>query len=101
MSGAVREALLGIRTVAEMVEAFGDEERCRRLLEAMIWPHGRGLSGLWLQALGSRWRGATWADTARGRVHANSAEGFNLRVRRTVAGVFHHISPRACRLLFP
>ena len=41
MSGAVREVLLGIRTVAEMIEAFDDEERCRRLLEAMVWPHGR------------------------------------------------------------
>jgi hypothetical protein len=25
----------------DMVAAFGDEERCRRLLEAMIWPRGR------------------------------------------------------------
>jgi transposase-like protein len=41
MSGVVREVLLGIRTVAEMIEAFRDEERCRRLLEAMIWPQGR------------------------------------------------------------
>jgi len=41
MSGAVGEVLLGIRTVAEMVEAFRDEERCRRLLEAMVRPHGR------------------------------------------------------------
>ena len=41
MSGALREVLLGIRTIAEMIEAFRDEERCRRLLEAMIWPHGR------------------------------------------------------------
>jgi ISXO2-like transposase domain len=32
-------------------------------------------------------------EYARGRVHANSVEGFNLRVQRTVAGVFHHISP--------
>ena len=39
--GAVREVLLGIRTVAEMIEAFADEERCRRLVEAMIWPHRR------------------------------------------------------------
>jgi hypothetical protein len=39
--GAVREALLGIRTVAEMIAAFADEERCRRLLEAMVWPNGR------------------------------------------------------------
>lgn len=31
-------------------------------------------------------------ENARGFVHANSAEGFNDRVRRTVAGVFHHIS---------
>ncbi len=30
----------------------------------------------------------------RGIVHVNSAEGFNSRVRRTIAGVFHHISPR-------
>ena len=41
MVGVAREALLGIRTVAEMIEAFGDEERCRRLLEAMVWPNGR------------------------------------------------------------
>ena len=41
MVGVAREALLGIRTVAEMIEAFDDEERCRRLLEAMVWPHGR------------------------------------------------------------
>jgi hypothetical protein len=24
-----------------MVEAFRDEEGCRRLLEAMVWPNGR------------------------------------------------------------
>jgi hypothetical protein len=41
VSGAVREVLLGIRTVAEMVEAFADEERCRRLVEALVWPKGR------------------------------------------------------------
>jgi len=39
--GAVREVLLAIRTVAEMIEAFGDEERCRRLVEALVWPKGR------------------------------------------------------------
>ena len=39
--GAVREALLGIRTVAEMIVAVADEERCRRLLEAIVWPNGR------------------------------------------------------------
>src|SRR6516162_9341587 len=41
MTGAVREVLLGIRTVAEMVEAFRDEEECRRLLEVLVWPNGR------------------------------------------------------------
>ena len=38
------------------------------------------------------------AQYGRGSMHANSAEGFNAegfndRVRRTIAGVFHHISP--------
>jgi ISXO2-like transposase domain len=32
-------------------------------------------------------------EYARRDVHANSAEGFNDRVRRTVSAVFHHISP--------
>jgi hypothetical protein len=32
-------------------------------------------------------------EYVRGPVHINSAEGFNDRVRRTVSGVFHHISP--------
>jgi hypothetical protein len=41
MSGAAREVLLRIRTVAEMIEAFADEERCRRLVEALVWPDGR------------------------------------------------------------
>ena len=39
-------------------------------------------------------------EYARGFVHANSAEGFNDRVRRTIAGVFHHISPRHADLYF-
>jgi hypothetical protein len=32
--------------------------------------------------------------------HANSVEGFNLRMQRTVAGVFHHISPQHADLYF-
>jgi ISXO2-like transposase domain len=39
-------------------------------------------------------------EYARGSVHANSAEGFNNRVRRTIAGVFHHISPHHADLYF-
>jgi len=34
------------------------------------------------------------SEYARGAVHTNSVEGFNARVRRTIAGVFHHISPQ-------
>jgi transposase-like protein len=39
-------------------------------------------------------------EYARGAVHTNSAEGFNDRVRRTIAGVFHHISPHHAELYF-
>lgn len=35
-----------------------------------------------------------------GGVHANSTEGFNDRVRPTIAGVFHHISPNHADLCF-
>lgn len=41
MTDAIREVLAGIATVGDMVAAFQDEERCRRLLEAMVWPSGR------------------------------------------------------------
>src|SRR4051812_7942997 len=48
-AGRIRERIMAseilglaeIRTVADMTEAFRDEERCRRLLEAMVWPGGR------------------------------------------------------------
>jgi hypothetical protein len=39
-------------------------------------------------------------EYVRGPVHANSVEGFNLRVQRTVAGVFHHISSEHADLYF-
>jgi len=41
MSEAIHEVLAGITTVAEMVAAFRDEDRCRHLLEAMVWAKGR------------------------------------------------------------
>ena len=41
MVDTVREVLTGIATVGDMTVAFQDEDRCRRLLEAMIWPRGR------------------------------------------------------------
>ena len=39
-------------------------------------------------------------EYVRGHVHVNAAEGFNARVRQTVSGVFHHISPRHANLYF-
>jgi ISXO2-like transposase domain len=39
-------------------------------------------------------------EYARGVVHANSAEGFSDRLRRTIAGVFHHISSHHADLYF-
>ena len=39
-------------------------------------------------------------EYVRDAVHVNSAEGFNARVRRTIAGVFHHISPQLADLYF-
>src|SRR6516225_2500133 len=41
MSEAVRAVLSGIQTVDDMIAAFSDEQQCRRLLEAMVWPNGR------------------------------------------------------------
>jgi len=41
MTGAMQEVLAGIATVRDMVAAFEDEDRCRRLLEAMVWAKGR------------------------------------------------------------
>lgn len=35
------DALTKISTVSGMVEAFGDEDRCRQIVEAMVWPRGR------------------------------------------------------------
>ena len=39
-------------------------------------------------------------EYSRGAIHANSAEGFNDRVRRTLSGVFHYISPLYADLYF-
>lgn len=41
MANRAIAVLSGIRTVDDMVEALGNEEQCRRLLEAVIWPSGR------------------------------------------------------------
>jgi transposase-like protein len=41
MPEAVRAALSGIKTIDDMIVAFGNEQQCRRLFEEMIWPNGR------------------------------------------------------------
>ena len=41
MSGGHHTVLSRIKTVSDMVEAFRDEERCRQLLEQMVWRRGR------------------------------------------------------------
>ncbi len=38
MEVSVREVLSGITTVRDMIKAVHDEDHCRRLLEAMVWP---------------------------------------------------------------
>jgi Transposase zinc-ribbon domain len=38
---SVRDVLASIATVGEMTAAFQDEDHCRRLLEALVWPRGR------------------------------------------------------------
>jgi transposase-like protein len=39
-------------------------------------------------------------EYVRDAAHVNSVEGFNSRIRRTIAGVFHHISPQHADLHF-
>jgi transposase-like protein len=41
MAEDVLAILSRITTVCEMTQAFCDEDHCRRLLEAMVWPRGR------------------------------------------------------------
>ena len=41
MADLLREHLSRIRTVRDMVKAFGDERRCRAMLEEMVWLRGR------------------------------------------------------------
>ncbi len=40
MASAVREVLARAATVSDVVAAFRNEERCRGLMEAMVWPRG-------------------------------------------------------------
>ncbi|RAZ93064.1 IS1595 family transposase [Mesorhizobium hawassense] len=78
-----------------------------RIIETQIEPHARLMSD---EAKAFMAIGESFAEHetvkhssceyVRGAVHVNSAEGFNSRVRRTIAGVFHHISPQHADLYF-
>lgn len=77
------------------------------VLEAAVDPDAHLMSDEWkaFVAAGAGFRAHETVrhserEYVRGDVHANSAEGFNDRVRRTIAGVFHHISPRHADLYF-
>jgi hypothetical protein len=41
MQLSVGEILSRVTTVSDMIRTFQDEDHCRRLLEAMVWPNGR------------------------------------------------------------
>jgi hypothetical protein len=51
MDLSVREVLSRITTVPDMVKVFQDEDHCRYLLEAIVWPKRRICRGLWLSPL--------------------------------------------------
>jgi hypothetical protein len=90
-------------TVIADLSAFETEQ----VLEKEVEPEARLMSDEW-KAFIAVGQGFAAHDTVshskqeyvRGVVHANSVEGFNARVRRTIAGVFHHISPQNADLYF-
>jgi hypothetical protein len=92
----------GARVIADL-----SEREARRVLSETVDPSAHLMSDEW-KSFVSVGEGFAAHDTvrhsdreyARGPVHANSVESFNDRVRRTVAGVFHHISPQHANLYF-
>ncbi len=51
MSNWADQFLAKVETVDDMVTAFSDEDRCRRIFEALIWPDGRKRARLWIYAV--------------------------------------------------
>ena len=89
-----------------MIEDLSESEADRVLTEA-VEPSAHLMSDEWkaFVSLGSAFAAHDTVhhkarEYARGPVHINSAEGFNDRIRRTVSGVFHHISPHLADLYF-
>jgi transposase-like protein len=93
-------------TRAAMIGDLSESEANRVLSEA-VDPSAHLMSDEW-KAFVSIGTGFAAHDTvhhkareyARGPVHINSAEGFNDRIRRTISGVFHHISLHQADLYF-
>jgi transposase-like protein len=90
-AGSVRAATVKVASAAETA----------RIMTDAVTPDTHLMSDAWstFVALGDNFAAHDTVlhsdrEYVRGIVHVNSAEGFNDRVRRTVAGVFHHISPR-------
>jgi hypothetical protein len=82
-------------------------DEVERVLDKEVEPKAHLMSDQWkaFVAVGQNFAAHETVQHARreyvrGPVHANSVEGFNLRVQRTVAGVFHHISPEHADLYF-
>lgn len=82
-------------------------DEAERVLEAAVDPDAHLMSDKWktFVAIGSAFAAHdtvrhSQREYVRGSVHANSAKGFNDRVRRTIVGVFHHIGPDHADLYF-
>ncbi len=91
---------------ATVVEDLSFAEAAR-VLEGAVEPDSHLLSDEWkaFVAVGGAFAAHDTVchsdrEYVRGIVHSNSVEGFNDRVRRTISGVFHHISPLHADLYF-
>ena len=97
LAGAARAAVVADLSMRE----------AERVLEKEVEPQAPLISDEWkaFVAVGQSFAAHETVRHARreyvrGPVHAPSVEGFNLRVRRTGAGVLHHLSPRHADLCF-
>ena len=104
-SATVRGALAGDARASVVANLSMDE--VERVLDKEVEPTAHLMSDEWkaFVAVGQNFAAHETVqhgrrEYVRGPVHANSVEGFNLRVQRTVAGVFHHISPEHADLYF-
>jgi hypothetical protein len=104
-SATARDAPADDTRAAVVANLSMDEIEC--VIENEVDPGARLMSDEWkaFGAVGQQFPAHETVqhgrrEYVRGPVHANSAEGFNLRVQRTVAGLFHHISPEHADFYF-